>query len=398
MAPREKIGSGQVGPFGLHAKSLRQAGFAVLPSNLKKPYVGGFNKWRAAPGGIIIDGWINKFPDADIMYAPGLSRVDPNGEWRTVVLDGDDAGAVQQIKTYFGDTPGRVNTRRGRHFLYRVQTTDILKVREIVGANSSLKPYGINADIKFGTQLVVAPPSRHEKQADFIYGWDGCDPSVIHDLLPLDLTLLGELVQARKEYDRPSLISRPAGEFPEGSRGLMLNKLLCSHAAHCESFDELLDIAATINEGFQSLGYEPLDDAEVTNRTRQVWKDFLKGKIEVRHNRRARGSIDGDELDHLLKLGGPGCLAAIVFLLKLRIEHGGRMARGEAFAISDYAMAKARTLPGFGRNRIRGARDVLIELGYLERTAAAVPRKVAAQYRLIAQHVGQSLALRRLQP
>jgi hypothetical protein len=64
------------------------------------------------------------------------------------------------------------------------------------------------------------------------------------------------------------------------------------------------------------------------------------------------------------------------------------MERGETFAIADSSMPKAQTLPGWGRDKIRSARDVLIKLGYVERVAEAYGNQRPAQCRLIDQTVG----------
>jgi hypothetical protein len=98
--------------------------------------------------------------------------------------------------------------------------------------------------------------------------------------------------------------------------------------------------------------------SEVIKRADAVWDDFLKGKLEHRHNRRARATITGDELDSIIRGGGTD--AAIVLLLKLRIEHGGRTRRGEDFAIACHAMDRCDTIPGWGRKKYQAARDQLL--------------------------------------
>jgi hypothetical protein len=49
--------------------------------------------------------------------------------------------------------PGKVRTRRGRHFQYRDTGFDFGKL-------TSLKKFDINADIKRGNSIVAAPWSR----------------------------------------------------------------------------------------------------------------------------------------------------------------------------------------------------------------------------------------------
>jgi len=104
---------------------------------------------------------------------PGLSRGNPGG-CGIVVVDADDVACEQVVET-FGDTPGKVRTRRGRHFQYRDPGIDF-------GKPNSIKAFGINADVKHGNSNVVAPWSRHETDRSFIYAWNGCDETVIRDL------------------------------------------------------------------------------------------------------------------------------------------------------------------------------------------------------------------------
>jgi hypothetical protein len=384
----------RLGPFGRHATSLRAKNFAVMPANGKQPLIGGFGNWRGPPSMETVHQWAQRHSDADIVYLPWKTYIDHKGHWRVLIIDADDAAAVQRIGDIFGATPGLIRTRRGKHFIYRIRAVEVPIIRDLVGAE--LKKFGINADLKYQEHdIAVCAHSRHEDDRNFTYAWDGCDESVIEDLPPFDVALLAEFARANSKPE-PARAIKPTGEFPEGSRGLMLNKLLCAQAGGYTCRDDVLEVARGINDAFSDQGYEPLNDTEVIKRADAVWNDFLKGKLEVRHNRRARASITMDELDGILANGGTD--AAIVLLLKLRGEHGGRTLRGEDFANADYAMAHANTLPGWGRTKYRSARDHLLQLDYIERTQEAKGNKLAAQYRLIAQHVGPSLAKRRQQP
>ena len=55
---------------------------------------------------------------------------------------GAPALAPARCAELFGDTPGKVRTRRGRHYLYRDPSFDFGKL-------SSLKAFGINADVSW---------------------------------------------------------------------------------------------------------------------------------------------------------------------------------------------------------------------------------------------------------
>ena len=102
--------------FMRHAPRLRQIGFAVLPADGKKPRRAGYRKWRRAPSLAVVMEWAEKEPGADIVYVPGLSKARA-GDRGLVVLDADDEEACSRIIEAFGDTPGKVKTRRGRHYL-----------------------------------------------------------------------------------------------------------------------------------------------------------------------------------------------------------------------------------------------------------------------------------------
>ena len=180
------------GAFYSHAKKMRQAGFGVLPAFGKTPLMKGFNKWESAPGSAAVEKWANKHPHADLVYLPGLSRAEPGGD-PIVVVDADDLEAVERVVSIFGDTPGKVKTRRGKHFLYRDAEGSGL------GNIVSLKKFGLNADVKHGRSIVVAPPSLHEKERSFSYQWDSCDETVIRDLPPFNMKALQGLTECRSE-------------------------------------------------------------------------------------------------------------------------------------------------------------------------------------------------------
>lgn len=168
---------------------MRAAGFAVLPAEGKKPLMSGFSKWKHPPGTKSVNEWADEYPEADLVYIPGLSRT--KGGEPIVVLDGDDAEACGRIVELFGDTPGKVRTRRGQHHLYT-------HIGHNLGKLASLKAYGINADVKHGRSIVVAPPSRHEKDRTFSYAWDACNETVIRDLPSFNVSALQELIDRAK--------------------------------------------------------------------------------------------------------------------------------------------------------------------------------------------------------
>jgi hypothetical protein len=102
--------------FADHALDMRAAGWAVLPANGKSPLVSKFNVWGKAPSPYTIERWAKRWPEKDIVYVPGLCET---GRGRgVIVLDPDNADAVGLTEEVFGDTPGKIRTRRGQHRIF----------------------------------------------------------------------------------------------------------------------------------------------------------------------------------------------------------------------------------------------------------------------------------------
>ena len=146
--------------FASEAMKLRRVGFAVLPAHGKEPTRRGFTKWKHAPGPSVVAVWAEKDPTANIVYVPGLCRTERGGD-PIVVVDADDEETAGRIEKIFGRTPGKVQTRRGKHALYRDGGFSL-------GDLSSLKKFGLNADLKHGRSIVVAPPSLHASGARYM--------------------------------------------------------------------------------------------------------------------------------------------------------------------------------------------------------------------------------------
>lgn len=189
-----------------------------------------------------------------------------------------------------------------------------------LGDLTSLKPFGINADIKHGQRgagISVAPPSRHVHDHGFSYSWDGCDETMLADLPPLNGRVLAELIAGGK--------SKVANHPRDNSRGLNLNARLVAFVS--QGFDEdqdvftlLLSEAAEINDGFERQGRGKLKDSEVLKRTQAVLNDYQDGKFTHRVGRRATATTSADEIK--LVLSTPSGEDAFAFLQLLRADHG----------------------------------------------------------------------------
>lgn len=375
-----------INPFGDKAIAMRRAGFAVLPAKGKRPIVKAFTTWRGPPSEATIAKWASQKPDADMVYVPGFS-----GRRGLVVVDADSAGAVADCKARFGDTPGQVRTRRGMHLLYDAAG---MEVSARFGRNiTSLKQYGLEADLKHGRQIVVAPPSWHEADWRFHYAWEGCDETVIKELPPFKCAALDDLIKSGAALAKRRQIDLSMrAPFRDDSRGQALNDHLFSIQAHFgfDTFDDMLDYARSWNAHLEGCGRLPLDDGEVVDRSKQVWSD--RHKIVPWKNHRGTAVTDADEVRWMMEAhrNGPEALALV---LLLRAEHSARVERGETFEIKIKSMVDARVMGGWSADRLRNARDAALHAGLIilvsEETADA-----RAQYTLAPRALTQSIKLR----
>jgi hypothetical protein len=312
------------------------------------------------------------------VYVPGLSRTKRGGK-SIIVIDGDNAEACGRILETFGPTPGMVTTRRGTHYLYANPGVNL-------GRISSLKRFDIDADIKHGNTVVVAPPSLHEKDKTFAYSWDGCDETVIRHLPDFDVAAFKLLTESDKLNSQPS---HQSAALHGGSRGLDLNKHLCSQAWACDTFEEMLDVAHTYNHDLAERGYPSLDATEVMARTKAAWKDVEAGKLKRWRGHASVARTDVTEIKEVCgcsKNGGD----AFALLMLLRAEHQARVLRGETFKLSTEAMSKSSTLPRWTIERFRNAIKVLLAAQFITVvTAAGNTRsgRKAAEYTLVGRRL-----------
>jgi len=353
----------EVNPFFTGSIPLHAAGMAVLPISRgdKRPLVASFNRWTQRPGRDRLDKWREKFPEANVGYVPGLT-----GRDGVVVID-DDGGAAAGIIDLFGKTPGMVTTRRGNHYLYRAP-----KGLE----RFNLKKFGINADVKMGGDIVVAPGSVHA--SGHVYAWDGCDARVMSSLPALDLRNLKDLIAGSK---------KAKSDFRDDSRGQGLNDYLCGQVAWVDSIEELIDVARTWNlEHLPKIGRQPLEDTEVLARAGVVFRDFEAGQLERWHGKRSRVVTGLDEFDRLSSFGADGSKLALPLLMKLRGEHSARTKRGETFSLNQMAMVRDQTIPGWSRYDYEKARTILLKAGFIEMVSEFKMTKdgrQGAQFRLV---------------
>ena len=346
-------------PFADHGSNLLRAGFAVVPTRGKRPAIRGFNNWRSRPSPQTVAEWMQSYADANIAYIPGLSGP-PGRKAGLIVVDVDSMDASSAVIDIFGDTPGKALTRRGMHLLYA--SPELSSVQPYAIKATALKALGIDADIKFGNSIVVAPPSRHPDEPTTQYQWLDCDPRVIQDLPLFDPKPLKHLAaKANSEAAQRKPCGSTVATFRNGSRGLALNDKLVSVINFFDTYEEALDYAHTVNMQFADHGIAKLDDEEVADRTRQVWQD--RDELERWIGRKATATTHVDEIRIIASYpNGPD---ALMLVQLLRAEHGARSKRGEGFQISIDAMVRHRVLGDWSARRYRNARDVALKEGLI---------------------------------
>lgn len=335
------------GIFADHALELRAFGLAVIPVEGKSPQLKGYRQWRSPPSSKMLERLAGRFPNANIGILPGPSKV--------FVADVDVAGQADEVEGLLGRTPLHVRSRRGVHLYYRDQ-------KGTHGLPATLAALGLKVDLKGGCSIVVAPPSVHESGA--IYRHDNCDWGALRDLPPPDINRLRKALE--RTTVREPQFAQPDERYTEGHRGLGLNRILCRHAAFCDDFEGLLDVARNANADFP----KPLEDKEVVKRAKQVWRDAEAGKLEPWVGGKSVVRTNAAEVKQLsaLSRNGPD---AFMLLMLLKAEHGARCRRGETFFIVADAMQRAGSLPRWSSKRITAARDILLKAGLIIRVTAA---------------------------
>ncbi len=127
------------------------------------------------------------------------------------------------------------------------------------------------------------------------------------------------------------------------------------------SYDECEAEALWFNEVHQ---VEPEPVAKVKATARSVWNYMTAG------GRRPAGGayvrLTHAEIDALRAHADDTFPQALALMVELKRQHGGRVARGEPFAISAHAMSEQRVIPGLtNRKRIEQVRRVAEEAGLL---------------------------------
>lgn len=250
------------GGHGGCAAALSAAGLAVLPvggEDGKKPLV----KWsgrRGLLGSDALAKLCNKFPTANIGVITGISGV--------TVVDCDAPEAVAAMIERCGDTPLKTGTPSGgTHLWYRSSGERC----------ANLRAHGLVVDIKGIGGVVVVPPSVRPSGPYAGRSYEFRSGSWA-DLGNLPTIRPGGLSMAMStEADPPTRLRA----VKLGRRNNMLFRLLLSHARHCDSEDDLQDVAITINADYDP----PLPAAEVRMTAKSAWRYEQDGKNLVGRDR-----------------------------------------------------------------------------------------------------------------
>jgi Bifunctional DNA primase/polymerase, N-terminal len=376
--------------FAEHAPLLRRLGWAVLPAKGKEPLVKHFQRMRSAPALEAVEKWAQSKPEADIVIIAGLCLPGDDG-CGIICVDPDNLEAIGQAEEFFGPTPGKVRTRRGKHHYYDGTNINLGKLQ-------TLRDRGFEIDIKHGQSgaaIVAMPPSPHEKEPGFLYAWDGCDASVIADLPPFPVKRLYDLLDKYAPAEKALKNVPPAyfpkgnsiADFRDGSRGQYLNDELVRlggagilSGKDTSLFSNALLYARQINARFPEVGYSTLEDEEVVRRTTAVVEDIKTGRIQPRQGLRSTCISDADEVRLFARLSSTGD-ASFMLLMLLRAEHDARCTRGETFKLKIDAMAEAGVLGNWSPKKYRNARDLLLKEGFI-RTVKPARYKTPAEYAL----------------
>jgi hypothetical protein len=339
-----------MGPFGKYAAQLAELGLSPLPVGgpdgkmpLLKRYTNGLVSIANASSFAL------RFGSANIALLTGLSGL--------TVVDVDEPGLASQMERRFGSTSLVVRSggRGGTHLYYG--STEGLNPTDLRDSE------GIPVEVKAAKTIVVVPPSVHPetgRRYEFIEG-------------AFDRATLDALPPFRFEALRMGRTVDDVRRILKGERNNWLF-LQCMRAAHfCDAFEDLFDYAQSRNEEC-----EPhLDDAEVRKIAVSAWGYTTRGLNWVGST--GRVILTENEIDDLARLFPGNEIAA---LLKLRIEHSARLARGEPFAFATLAMARDKVLPDWTRHDYRAAAQRLESAGLLRRVAQG-RHGVPVQYVLV---------------
>ena len=332
------------GAFANQALRYFELGLAVTPTtgdDGKKPLLAGYQKRTLGPDEIARAA--RRFPDANLAIVCGRSKL--------AVVDVDDPSdvALNMALDRFGPTQliSKTGGRGGYQLFYKGDP----KLRPINFRHSE----DWSGELRVDGNIIIAPPSTHFKtrrQYEFIFGQiEDVSTLPVINVRTLGLLKLG--ISDAKVKPIPEAMRR---RIEVGERNNWLFSQCLRHAPSCDDLDALIDVARTRAEEYFG---EPMSDTEIVKTARSAWDYEQRGENWAGSH--ARYAITMAGLRKLEVLGSDPAVLAI----HLRLEHGGRMKRGEAFALDGRAMEIAGSIHGWSRSRIYRAADILLSAGVL---------------------------------
>ncbi|MPZ34871.1 MAG: hypothetical protein GEV13_28460 [Rhodospirillales bacterium] len=280
--------------------------------------------------------------------APGLGFWCGQRNGLTVVdIDSTADAEVQHAVNTYGDSPVIVQTASGKAHLYYRHTGERRRIRPD-------KDHPI--DILGEGGLAVAPPSERPAGGRYRFLRGG-----LGDLRNLPKIREGAVAQlepgARGHHDVEHRASAEKAE--PGNRNDTMFRLARELAHAVVDRDALLEQVRRCNAELS----DPLPDAEVQRTVGSVWRYREEGRLLVA-GRSAAVFLPCDSVERLLAAGDTDTLA---LLTMARNAHGALP--GKSFALVPQAMAEARLIGSWGRNRYRAAIRQACHLGELKQIA-----------------------------
>jgi Bifunctional DNA primase/polymerase, N-terminal/Primase C terminal 1 (PriCT-1) len=279
-----------------------------------------------------------KFPDANLGFWCGSH----NG--LTVVdIDSPKDSELQYAQDTFGHSPVIVRTASRKYHAYYRHGGERRRIRPIKG-----HPIDILGEGGF----CIAPPSTRITGGSYEFVCGG-----LADLSRLPTIRAGAL-QSRE----PAPIGKAASSainaevVPIGQRNDTVFRLALALAHHAETQADLL---AQARKAKAKLADPPLPDAEVQRAVGSAWRYKMIGRLMVPGMDSAI-LLPAASIKRLLAGGDTDALALITMARK---AHGSTP--GKPFALAPQAMARARLIGSWGRNRYRDAIRKACDLGEL---------------------------------
>jgi Bifunctional DNA primase/polymerase, N-terminal/Primase C terminal 1 (PriCT-1) len=203
------------------------------------------------------------------------------------------------------------------------------------GEGRYIRPWDKRPFDILGGGFVVVPPSKAPDGGKYEFIEGGLDDL---DRLPVMHNL--------DAYRYTRQVEARLGLVRQGERNTKLWRHCMRAAHHCDSFDGLLDVARTFNDNCEP----PMEDREVISTAASAW-----GYTERGQNRFGQHGayFPFDEIAAMM-----ADQDAFILLAYLRAENGP--------AATVWCTNTLAEKFGWGRQRLAGARNRLIELGYLK--------------------------------